>query len=237
MKRFWQAAAVERTGATYGVALDGRPVRLPNGSALTVPFAALAQAIAAEWDEAGKNFTPADLPLTQLAGTARERVALQRPGVIEALLRYGMNDLLCYRAEAPDLAAAEEQAWDPWLHWAHERLGVTLRTTHGVLPTAQPPEAARCFGAALERMDEYQLAGLGVIVPILGSLVLGLAVAARALSPDAACAATSLDETWQEARWGSDPAATGRREAILKEVADAERFMMLCRHESNASHH
>ncbi|HQT46984.1 MAG TPA: ATP12 family protein [Acidocella sp.] len=234
MRRFWSGATVVQTGAKYGVALDGKPVRLPNGSALAVRFAALANGIAMEWNVAKEDFAPADLPLTQLAGTAIERIAPQRAGIVEALIRYGVNDLLCYRAEDPELAAAEGRAWDPWLRWAQSRLGAALRFTHGVLPIGQPTEAAACFGAHIASMDEFQLAGLGVIVPGLGSLVLGLAVAARELSPDVACEVAALDETWQEARWGADQAAIARRHAIAKEVADAYHFMMLCSHEGDS---
>lgn len=229
MKRFWSAARVIPTGIAFGVALDGKQMRLPGGSALAVPFAALANGIAAEWNAVEDVFVPADLPLTQLAGTAIERISPQPGAVLDALIRYGMNDLLCYHAADPALAAREENAWAPWRRWAAAELGVELRTTSGVLPTAQPPEAATRFEAYLQKMDEFQLAGLGAIVPALGSLVLGLAVAAGALPPEAACEAAQFEETWQEERWGTDAAAAARRRVILKEVADADHFMMLCR--------
>lgn len=230
MKRFWSAAEVTKVAEGFGVVLDAKPVRLPGGSSLTVPFARLADALAAEWNAVGEGaFSPADLPLTQLAGTAIERSAPQRAAIIDALIRYGMNDLLCYRAEAPELALLEASAWDPWLRWADAELGTALRTTNGVMPIVQPAENTRRFAAYLDKFDAFQLAGLGVIVPALGSLVLGLALAQQALEPAAACAAAELGALWQAEQWGDDADAAARRENLLKEVAAANRFMMLCR--------
>lgn len=230
MKRFWTNTAVAPDAGEYAVRLDSRPVKLPSGKALTVPFKALADGIAAEWARAGKNFTPDDLPLTRLATTAQERVRSNRAQIIAQLAAYGMNDLLCYRAASPPaLAQREAQAWQPWLDWAEQRRGVTLKSTAGIMHIEQPAECRDRLTAILGRMDEYQLAGLGVIVPALGSLVLGLAVEAGALAPEAACACAALGELWQEARWGVDDEAVARRQTVAEDVAVSARFMILCR--------
>ena len=230
MKRFWNATSVLPEGAGFAIRLDSRPLKLPSGRALTVPFRALAEAIAAEWETAGTNFTPDDLPLTRLATTAQDRVRLHREEIISQLAAYGMNDLLCYRAEGPPgLTQREAGEWDPWIGWLDRQFGIRLKSTSGVMPLRQAPECRDIFTAQLARMDEYQLAGLGVIVPALGSLVLALAVEAGALAPDAACRCASLGELWQETRWGMDTEAAARRRIIAEDVAVSARFMVLCR--------
>ncbi len=78
-------------------------------------------------------------------------------------------------------------------------------------------------------MNDDQLAGLGVIVPALGSLVLALAVEAGALAPETACACAHLGELWQETRWGTDDEAITRRRSVAEDVAVSARFMVLCR--------
>ncbi|HEX7390722.1 MAG TPA: ATP12 family chaperone protein, partial [Acidiphilium sp.] len=100
MKRFWQSAVPVVAGDGFGVSLDGKPVRLPGGAPLAVPSRPLAEAIATEWQDAGKTVMPDDLPLTRLAGTAIERIAPDPEPVRASLLAYGGSDLLCYRAEA-----------------------------------------------------------------------------------------------------------------------------------------
>lgn len=230
MKRFWTSASAVPEGVDFIILLDSRPLKLPSGGALRVPFKDLAGAIATEWATAGADFTPDDLPLTRLATTAQDRIRLHRAEIARQLAAYGMNDLLCYRAEGPPgLAQSEAAAWDPWINWLDRQLGIRLESTSGVMPLRQTPEYHDIFTAHLMRMDEYKLAGLGVIVPALGSLVLALAVEAGALDPDAACRCASLGELWQEARWGMDAEASARRRIIAQDIAVSARFMVLCR--------
>ena len=229
MKRFWAVAEVAAGDDGYAVLLDGKPVRVPEGGALAVPGAALAEAIAAEWQAAQEIFTPDDLPLTRLAATAQHRVPAHRGQIIAGLAAYGLHDLLCYRAEDPALAGQEAAAWDSWLDWARENYGVTLFTGAGIAAITQPAATLPAFTAALAALPDAGLAGLGVIIPALGSLILGLAVAAGVLTPAAACALAELDALWQESRWGADEEAACRRAAIAADVAVATRFMVLCR--------
>ena len=230
MKRFWTKTEIAADGDGFIVRLDERPVKLPSGKPLSVPFRALAEGIAAEWAAVGENFTPDDLPLTRLATTAQERIAAHHSEIVLQLAKYGMNDLLCYRAaDEPALALREEAEWQPWLDWAARELGIALQTTAGIVPITQPPACEDAFIRRLNGMDDYQLAGLGVIVPALGSLVLALAVEAGALAPDSACACAHLGELWQEKRWGKDEEAIARRRSVEQDVAVSSRFMSLCR--------
>ncbi|WP_298286274.1 ATP12 family chaperone protein [Acidocella sp.] len=230
MKRFWREAQVVAEGGRFGVALDGRPVKLPSGAALRVEHAALAAGIAAEWGAAGQNFTPGDLPLTQLTSTAQERVGAHRETIIGQLAAYGMNDLLCYRAEAPpELVALEEEKWGVWLTWLARTHGIGLAVTAGLTPIDQPPEARGRFEAILDGFSDEVIAGLGVIVPATGSLVLALALEAGRLAPERACELAMLDELWQERQWGQDEEAAKRRAVLGADMAAAARFMALCR--------
>ncbi|HQT47448.1 MAG TPA: ATP12 family protein [Acidocella sp.] len=228
MKRFWSAAKIAANHGEFTVLLDSRPVKLPSGKALGVPFRALAEAIAAEWAATGENFTQDDLPLTRLTTTAQDRVRHVRVEIIGQLAAYGMNDLLCYRAEDAALAAHEAKSWQPWLDWLEGQLGVRLQSTAGVVHIVQSPACLVSFTSRLAQMDEYQLAALGVIVPALGSLVLGLALEAGALTPEAACDCAHLDELWQEKFWGQDDEATARRQTVVEDVLVSTRFMQLC---------
>ena len=48
-KRFWKDATVEESSGKYIILLDGRLVKTPAKATLKVPNAAMAQAIAEEW--------------------------------------------------------------------------------------------------------------------------------------------------------------------------------------------
>ena len=172
----------------------------------------------------------ADTPLTRLAGTARERIARDPIPTADAIARYGETDLLCYRAEIP-LALAERQArcWQPWLDWATLTFDAPLRVTVGVVPIRQHRDSIDALRRAVMRYDAYVLAGLGITVPALGSLVLGLALAEARLDAAEAHALGALEELFQVEQWGEDDEAAQRRANVAADIALGDRFMRLAR--------
>jgi chaperone required for assembly of F1-ATPase len=234
MKRFWDHAAAEASDDGYTILLDGKPMHLPGGGFLRVAAQPLAEAIAQEWQRAGGTkggeMTFADTPLTRLAGTAQQRIAPDPAPTIDAIARYAESDLLCYRAETPP-ALVERQAreWQPWLDWAAQRFDAPLRVSTGVAYVKQHRGAIAALRAAVGGLDVPALAALGIAVPALGSLVLGLALAEGALDAAAAHALGALDELFQAEAWGDDAEAAARRQGIAADIALAERFLRLTR--------
>lgn len=228
MKRFWTEARAEPDERGFAILLDRRPVRLPGGTVLRVAPPRLARAIAAEWQEAGADMSFADTPLTRLAGTAQERIAPDPFPTIDAIARYGESDVLCYRAETPDKLIARQQAgWQPWLDWAEATYGAPLRVTTGVSPIRQHRGSVAALRKVVGEYDPYALAALGIAVPALGSLVLGLALAHGRLAPEEAHALGALDELFQAEVWGEDAEAAARRAAIRADVVLADRMLRL----------
>lgn len=232
MKRFWEAAlAVPRLEGGYGVVLDGRPLRLPGGSILTTESRPLAEAIAEEWHKAGGakggEMRQEDVPLTRVLASAQERIAPDPKPMVEGIAQYGVTDLLCYRAEDHRLAARQAEAWQPVLDWAALALKAPLSVTQGLMPVAQPSESLAALQAAVARHSAAGLAALGVAVPALGSLVLGLALSLGRLDAEEAHRLAILDEVFQEEFWGCDDEAAARRQARLDDVKLAQRFLAL----------
>jgi chaperone required for assembly of F1-ATPase len=212
----------------YSVRLDGRPMRLPGGPELRLRQLALAVAIAAEWQAAGREFSAEDVPLTRLAGTAQERIVPDPAPTALALAAYAESDVLCYRAERPEaLVVQQHHGWQPWLDWAAAAYGARLVVTRGVMPVRQDAAAVAALRDAMLGLDAFVLAGLGVLVPAFGSCVLGLAVAAGRLSAAEALRLSMLDELFEEAAWGVDADAAARRAAVARDVSEAARFMAL----------
>ncbi|HUZ63559.1 MAG TPA: ATP12 family protein [Acetobacteraceae bacterium] len=232
MKRFWDRAEVAEGPDGFTVLLDGKKLRLPGGTRLVLPGRTLAEAVAAEWQQAGGakgvEMSFADVPLTRLAGTAQDRISPDPVQTVDALAAYGESDLLCYRADAPpELARLQAQAWQPWLDWAARAHDAPLKITTGVMPVKQEVAALAALRSAVADHPPAMLAGLGLAVPSLGSLVLGLALAAGEVSATDAHALATLDERFQAGLWGEDAEAAQRRRNLADEVALAARFMAL----------
>jgi chaperone required for assembly of F1-ATPase len=231
MKRFWERAEIEGTDG-YIIRLDGRPMRLPSGETLLINQRPLAEAIAEEWRSPplGAEVTPNLLPLTQLAATARFRIAPAPADTAASIAAYARSDLLCYRAEEPaDLVRRQHAAWQPWLDWAAQRYDAMLVVTRGISLVDQSPQALAALARAVAAQDAHGLAGLGVMVPIMGSLVLGLAVTEGMLDADEAFRLSVQDEVFQEEHWGRDPDAAAQRDRAAQEVRMAARYVLLTR--------
>lgn len=227
MKRFYRDVAVAPAEGGHGIMLDGRPVRTPARAMLAVPTGALASAIAAEWDAQGDTIALQSMSLTGIANAAIDLVTPDPAAFGQPLARYGQSDLLCYRAPEADLASEQARVWNPILGWAETRLRVEFALASGVMHVPQPAGTAEALGAALMALDPFRLAALSPIITIGGSLVAGLALADGAYDSEALWQAVTLDERWQEERWGEDAEATAAREHKHREWQAAARFLSL----------
>ncbi|MGL6044258.1 MAG: ATP12 family protein, partial [Sandaracinobacteroides sp.] len=193
MKRFWKAASVKAEPGGHAVLLDGRGIRTPKGERLLLPGPELAQAVAAEWQAVETEVRPHALPLTGLANAAIDIVAADAAGFAAGLAVYAETDLLCYRADDPlELAQLQASCWGPLLGWAEARYDIVFKVTRGVLPIGQPRLVSDRIGAAYRTFLPFQMAALSPLVALSGSAVIPLALAAGAVSVDAAWQAANL---------------------------------------------
>jgi chaperone required for assembly of F1-ATPase len=222
MKRFYRTVTVEGRDGGHVVLLDGRPVRTPGGNSLVLPTEKLAGAIAAEWQGQGDEIAATSMPLLRLANTVIDGVAVHRDEVIGAILRFGENDLLCYRAhQPPELVARQKAGWDPLLDWVAEKQGANMRVAAGLVHVDQPPEALAALRRALEEFDAFTLGGLHVVASVTGSTVLALAVGDGFISGARAFELSRIDEIYQAEKWGQDAEAAKRTTHLARELDKA----------------
>ena len=228
MKRVYQSAAACPLEGAWSVALDGRPMRTPGKNRLTLPTAALAAGIAAEWAAQRDEIRPATMPLFRLAATAIDRTAAQRDLIAAETANYAGTDLVCYWADHPEaLAARQQEAWQPLLDWAAGRYDVALAITSGVIPARQRQVTLDAFTAAVAACDDFRLTALHALTGACGSLVIALAVVEGRLDAASAFTASQLDETFQIEAWGEDSEAAARRQAVAADIAATARFLAL----------
>lgn len=207
-RRFWTSVSVAPEADGFGIRLDDKPLRTPAQVPLRAPTLALAEAIAAEWRAIEDVIRPEDLPFTRAANVAIDRVAVAPEPVVDMLAGYGSTDLICYRATEPEaLRLRQSEAWDPLLYWSAETLGAPLIPVIGLMPQDQPAASLAALRAEVARHSPFGLVALHDLVTLSGSLVIGLAVALGARSPEEGWALSRIDETWQAEQWGEDDEA------------------------------
>ncbi len=225
MKRFYTDVSIT---PDLGIALDGRPVKTPAKAALILPNAALAHAVAAEWQAQGDTIDPRSMAITGLANAAIDRVAPNVASFAAALAAYGETELLCYRAEEPfALVARQNQDWNPVLGWAQARYDVSFTLVRGIMHQPQPRDTLDRLGAAVTACDIFTLAALNPLVTISGSLVIALALLEGNLDAKTAFAIAHLDELWQAEQWGEDDFALDARAAHQRDFDAAAAFLRL----------
>src|SRR6266480_4447465 len=226
MKRVYKQATARAAEGGWGVALDGRPMRTPTKHELIVPSAALAEAVAAEWDAQQDEIRT--MPVTRLAATAIDRTRTQRELVAAETANYAGTDLVCYRADHPPALIARQHAgWQPLIDWAMQRYDAALAVTSGIVPQPQSPAALKAFAAAVAAQDDFRLTALHAMTTACGSLVIALALIEGRLDAAAAFAVSQLDETFQIEAWGEDAEAAARRRGLAEDIEAAARFVQL----------
>jgi chaperone required for assembly of F1-ATPase len=76
-------------------------------------------------------------------------------------------------------------------------------------------------------LDAFRLAALSPLVTIGGSLVAALAVLEKAITPEKAWVAVSVDERWQIERWGAEAEAEAALEHRRADFLVAARLLAL----------
>jgi len=228
-KRFWSNVATECRDTQHVILLDDRLVKTPAKATLALPTQAMAETIAAEWDAQSDKIDPRTMPTTRSANAAIDKVTPQQAEVVALIAAYGEDDLLCYRAPAPqELIEQQKQAWDPILAWAADTLYAPLRTVKGVTHIEQPANSIRNLTAQVEVQTPFQLAALHDLVSMSGSLVIGLAAQASAFEIDELWTWSRLDELWQIEHWGQDADADTTASIKRGAFLHANRFYKLC---------
>ena len=228
MKRFWKSAQAIQNDGSWGVELDGRPLRTPARKPVSVPTQRLAEDIAAEWNAAEDKIDPRAMPLTGLANAAIDRVAPDKKSFASGIAKYAEADLASYRAEGPQgLIDAQAEHWDELLACGRRRFDVDFRTTNGLLHVDQPPATVERLAHSVNTLDSYRLAGLSPLVTIGGSLLAALGVLEEAFTPEWAWEAVSVDERWQLEQWGSDAEAEAALDNRKRDFLAAARFLEL----------
>ncbi len=222
-RRFWKTAAVTEGQGGFAVALDGRPVKTPQGHVLLLLTQGLAEKVAVEWQAVKDHVEYADMPLTRLGFAAVDRMNDLLPETVAEVLRYVETDLLCYPSEYPEaLIAREDAVWKPVLGWAQTELGLTFHQNRTLIHAAQPPETSAKISSLVSEMSAHERAGLMSAIGLFGSVILALALWRGHLTGEAAFAASRVGEDFQAETWGRDEEAAKRAEGMKAQAKSLE---------------
>lgn len=225
-KRFYTDAAVMPMEGGFAVGLDGRVPRTPGMKHVVVPRPELAEAMAREWAAQGELIDPETMPMVRLVNSAVEAGEAARGPLADEIVKYVANDLLLYRADAPEaLVARQEEVWDDALVRLAQRFGVRFQPTIGIVHQPQPPATLSKLGDALAGEGLFPLAAMNAIMSITGSGLLAIALRHGLLEAEQAWVAAHVDEDHNIQLWGEVEEITERRAKRRREFDAAVRLL------------
>ena len=226
-KRFYKLVTVTEK---LGITLDGKTVKTPLKAPLVLPNRALADAVAAEWEAQKEFINPHAMPLTKLADTAIDRAMAEKSAIIAEILAFAGSDMVCYRAGRPEtLVTRHSTHWDPIIVWARSELKADFETVSTITHKPQSAAALRALENHIAALDPFSFVAVHNLTTLTGSALLGLMLAAGAISGDTGWRAANVDEDWQIETWGEDAEAMARRKARLNEFSACVNFVNLAR--------
>lgn len=228
-KRFWTEVAFAAVADGFAVSLDKRAVKTPKGEVLTLPNPAVAALVAREWEAVEDYVDYAAMPLTRLGFAAIDHLREPEGAVAEAS-RYAETDLVAYPSDYPQaLIERETTAWVPVIEWFRAELGLEVVQNRSIMHRSQPEATVAGIGALVAAATPYERAGLMAATPLLGSVVLAIALLKGHLSGEAAFEASRVGEAFQAETWGDDAEARQRSESHKVEVVNLEAWFKALR--------
>lgn len=234
MKRFYKSVdLVPVEGRGYSLTLDKKAVQTPARNLLVIGRQGLAEAVQGEWSAQGETVQPESMPLSQLSMTLIDRVLPNRPALAAEALGYLDTDLLCYRADEPEVyRKAQEKAWDPALKLVEGYLGCSVQTTSGLAVLEQSEDLHRKIADFVEALDHERFMALYLVTLGSGSLLLAIGFVAGLLDCETVINAAfaeekQKDEIYLGEIYGSAPDQEKRMKALSSELSALSLFMSL----------
>lgn len=237
-RRFYKEVNVRETDdKQFGVTVDDKYVKTPKRSALCVPTATLANAVAAEWDAQEDRIRPSSMPLTTLTCTALDLVPEFRGRMISSTLKFLQTDTVCIRPAHPSELVEFQHNIFGDIVGHFEKQGIKLNVTFGELSAPQDEQVTQWFQNVVDKLDNFSLAAMESASATAKSIVIAVALHNGVIGTDQAVKAARSEELWQSNVWGAVEGGHDLDDADSRvRLAAAEMIFQLVQLDKDAFH-
>lgn len=204
-KKFYKEVTLTQDNGSFEVCLDGRKLKTPAGSVVSVPSKPLALAIATEWRNQKDVIRLTDMHLTSLMYTAIDNPFKWTPEILSAaIINYLDTDTVCYRSQdPPSLMALEKDKWDPIIEWFMKEFNVTVGITDNIIDSPVTAETKKVIETNLTSYPLTPLLGVQFMTENLKSVILTHALMKTRLTVEEAVSLSRLEIEYQTSQWGN----------------------------------
>ncbi len=235
MKKLYKVSSYKQVSNGFHILLDGRAVKTKSGQELLVPSVDIAERIVLEWANQGDVIDPQTMPLTQIVNTKIDHVLKNRAKMTSVILKYIDTDLLCYLASEPrELVELQKEKWGKCRSWFEGKSNYTLETTTGLVALSQPKGIHSFVSDYVSDLSDDEFTVLQIIVPLSGSLILGLAMVAGKITPQEVIDACFVEEDFKDTLYdsekcGTDPYIGSKKQAAITDLQACEIYLQACK--------
>lgn len=148
-----------------------------------------------------------------------------RNDIITNLLNFSKTDSLLFWDTDENVAKKQEQVWGPIMQWMGEMLHAQYVTSNNLNVPMQKANTLNNFKKFLENMSDKELAAFYLATLNMRSGILAAALVKGKINAKQAFEASALEELVQSEHWGKDKLAEERRQNMLNELKDIEKFL------------
>lgn len=215
VKKFYKDVAVDGDDEGFFVTLDGRRLKTPARTKLSIPTETIAYMAAQEWDSQDEHINLSSMYITNLCNAATDNVSYTHTNRVDALLEYLHTDTIVFREENPEAwEDLQAEVWDPLVAWANGKYALDLQTTTAIFaPEVSEGDLATMrnvvdgFGdesvpAGTPDHKTWGLMGLEHLTATSKSMIVSLALLDGEVTVEEAARAARLEVVFQTSRFG-----------------------------------
>ncbi len=205
-----------------------QPLLTPKGNPMILPSKNMAEKLQAEAKQWHHHKKPAYQLFPRICYVL-DYVMMDEAGVlIDKIISYSKNDLLCYRIDAPEeLAKYEQEQWQKWLDWARINHKIDFKVTFSIEQVNHLPASLAKIKDDMLQKNAYQQAGFLELVEILGSIILSFAIIKYPEQSEEIFACSMLHENYQAEKWGATEEYQEDYQLKYQNLCDALEFYQL----------
>eukprot|EP01113_Clastostelium_recurvatum_P031654 TRINITY_DN3973_c0_g1_i2.p1 TRINITY_DN3973_c0_g1~~TRINITY_DN3973_c0_g1_i2.p1 ORF type:complete len:317 (+),score=41.62 TRINITY_DN3973_c0_g1_i2:125-1075(+) len=201
--RFFKTVEVNAEDSGYIVRVDGRPLKSPKERKIVAPTKRLALCLASEWEYQDKFILPSSMPMTRLASGVLDLLPEGGSDMVRKSLLDGLRTDITVLRDNNNfmLSDLQKRKFAGVVRWFETHFGkVIVSSEYGGV--THPADTLQVVQAYLNKLDDWQLAGLEPLANASKSLILSLALMHGATTYEEAFKLARLEETLQAEAWG-----------------------------------
>eukprot|EP00040_Diaphanoeca_grandis_P006131 m.36080 g.36080 ORF g.36080 m.36080 type:complete len:291 (-) comp17255_c0_seq1:81-953(-) len=188
----------------FNVTLDGRNLRTPQKSVLSIPCISLAHMVAQEWNCQDKHIETSNMHLTSLCNTAQDKPDKKSKDlVVKDVLEFLYTDTVSFREEdPPDLYEFQCTTWDPMIDWFNKKHDVQVPIVKTILAADMTEDEMQRMEDYVSGYNDWALCGLHFATITAKSFVIADSVISGTYSGEEAAHAARVEVIFQTGRFG-----------------------------------